>query len=106
MLTIQMDQDLFTAAVFIDVAPDEQRRVLDINIEDTEEMLKHMPGMVAAIFHKSLDGERQRVRGRLRPGLRDPARRRLQRPGLRPAQPRIQRRGQRRSLLQRHLRGS
>ena len=58
MLTIKTDQDLFTAAVFFDVVPEDQRRVLDINIEDTEEMLKHMPGMVASIFHKSLGGGR------------------------------------------------
>lgn len=58
MVTIKTDQDLFTAAVFFEVVPENQRRVLDINIEDTEETLKHMPGMVASIFHKSLGGGR------------------------------------------------
>lgn len=58
MSTIQMDRKLFTTAVFIDASPQDQRRILDINIEDTEEMFKHMRGMVATVFHKSLDGGR------------------------------------------------
>ncbi len=58
MLTISMDQNYFTVLVFFEVSPSRQRRVLDINIDDTEDKIRHMPGFVGVAFLKSLNGER------------------------------------------------
>jgi heme-degrading monooxygenase HmoA len=73
-----MDQDYFTVMVFFKASPSQQRRVLDINIDDTEDKIRHMPGFVGAAFLKSLDGERVteyiqwRSEEHLREAMKDP----------------------------------
>lgn len=58
VLSIARDQDYFTLMVFFEVSPSQQRRVLDINIDATNDRIGYMPGFVGAAFLKSLDGER------------------------------------------------
>lgn len=57
MLVLHGGQARFTALIFISVSPERQRRVLDLNIGDTEEKFQDKPGMIAVAFHTSLDGE-------------------------------------------------
>lgn len=55
MLTISRDSDLFTAMIFIEVSPDKQREMFEVNVSATEK-IERLPGFVAAAFHNSLDG--------------------------------------------------
>lgn len=55
MLTISRDSDLFTAMIFIEISPDKQQEMFEINVSATEE-IKRLPGFVGAAFHNSLDG--------------------------------------------------
>lgn len=57
-LTIRHDQQLVMALIFITVDPEQQRAALDLDRQDTETALKFSPGMVAAAFHRRLDGHR------------------------------------------------
>ena len=54
MLTISRDSDLFTAMIFIEVSPDKQREIFEVNLSATEK-IKRLPDFVAAAFHNSLD---------------------------------------------------
>lgn len=55
MLTVSKDSELFTAMIFVEVSPDKQREVFEVNVSATER-IKCLPGFVAAAFHNSLDG--------------------------------------------------
>ena len=64
--------------VFFEVSTNQQRRVLDINIEATRGKIRYMPGFVGVAFLKSLDGERVteyiqwESEGHLREAMNDP----------------------------------
>jgi quinol monooxygenase YgiN len=40
------------------VRPDRQRRLVELLVEATEEVMRHLPGFVAANIHASADGTR------------------------------------------------
>ena len=78
MLNISKDQECFTMMVFFEVSASQQRWVLDINIEATQDKIRHMPGFVGVAFLRSLDGERVteyiqwKSEGHLQEAMNDP----------------------------------
>lgn len=55
MLTIRRDSELFTAMIFVEVSPEKQQEVFEVNVSATE-WIEGLPGFVAVAFHNSLDG--------------------------------------------------
>lgn len=55
MLTIRKDSELFTAMIFVEVSPEKQQEVFEVNVSATE-WIEGLPGFVAVAFHNSLDG--------------------------------------------------
>jgi quinol monooxygenase YgiN len=58
MTTIDPSADVVTLINVFTVAPENQRRLLDVLTEATTSVVAAMPGFVSANFHRSLDGSR------------------------------------------------
>lgn len=56
MTTIQTDKPVITLINVFTVDPANQQWLLDLLIEATEKVMKHLPGYVSANIHKSIDG--------------------------------------------------
>lgn len=56
--TIATDQDVATLINVFTVTRENQKRVVDLLIELTEQVMRHRPGFVSANIHASLDGTR------------------------------------------------
>src|SRR5665213_1661333 len=55
MATISTENTVINMIEVIPIKPENQQKLLDILIDLTENIIKHMPGFVSASFHKSLD---------------------------------------------------
>jgi heme-degrading monooxygenase HmoA len=55
---ISQRSDVVTLINVFTVAPEDQRRLLDLLVEATESVMRGLPGFVSANLHKSLDGTR------------------------------------------------
>ena len=58
MTRISQRSDVVTLVNVFTVAPEDQRRLLDLLVEATESVMRGLPGFVSANLHKSLDGTR------------------------------------------------
>jgi quinol monooxygenase YgiN len=58
MATISKDNPVVTLINVFTVEPQYQQQVVDLLVEATETVMKHVPGYVSANIHKSLDGVR------------------------------------------------
>jgi quinol monooxygenase YgiN len=58
MAVISKSNDVVTLINVFTVEPQQQQRVVDLLIEATEAVMRHLPGFVSAHIHKSLDGMR------------------------------------------------
>ncbi len=56
MTTISTQQDVVTLINVFTVAPEDQRRLLDLLVEATESVMNRLPGFVSANLHTSIDG--------------------------------------------------
>ena len=55
---ISKNNKLVTLINVFTVEPEHQQEVLDILVDATEKVMKHLPGFISANLHKSLDGNR------------------------------------------------
>ncbi len=58
MTTIEVGQSVVTLVNVFTVAPEDQRALVDVLIEATEQVMRGRPGFVSANIHVSLDGTR------------------------------------------------
>ncbi len=58
MTHISKDQPVATLINVFTVAPEHQLKLVDILIEATEQVMRHLPGFISANIHKSFDGTR------------------------------------------------
>ena len=58
MTEISQRGDVVTLINVFSVAPEDQRRLLDVLVEATESVMYKLPGFISANLHKSLDGTR------------------------------------------------
>src|SRR5215210_747393 len=58
MTQISKEHQVATLINVFTVAPENQQELVDILIEATENVLRHLPGFVSANIHKSFDGTR------------------------------------------------
>ena len=58
MTTIRMEGPGVTLINIFTVAPEDQRKLLDILTRATRDVIRRMPGFISANFHLSLDGTR------------------------------------------------
>ena len=58
MTEIAPGKDLVTLVNVFMVAPENQQRLLEVLVEATQKVIRHMPGFISANFHRSLDGTR------------------------------------------------
>src|ERR1700719_3979668 len=56
MLTINTGDRPMTVINVFTVAPDRQRQLVDLLARATESSVRHIPGVVSAALHRSLDG--------------------------------------------------
>lgn len=56
--TIAADQELTTLVNVFTVEPDAQQVLVDLLIEATDRLMRHLPGFISANIHASLDGTR------------------------------------------------
>jgi quinol monooxygenase YgiN len=56
--TITVDAPIATLINVFTVPADRQRRLVDLLVRATEEVMQHQPGFIAANFHASADGTR------------------------------------------------
>lgn len=56
MTTISTSNPVITLVNVFTVDPANQQRLVDVLIEATEQVMRHIPGYVSANIHKSLDG--------------------------------------------------
>jgi quinol monooxygenase YgiN len=56
MPTIAKTDRLATVINVFTVAPDQQRRLVELLVKATESSVRHVPGFVSAALHRSLDG--------------------------------------------------
>jgi quinol monooxygenase YgiN len=56
--TISADQDVTTLINTFTVVSDSQQKLLDLLVEATEQVMRHLPGFISANFHASPDGAR------------------------------------------------
>ena len=54
--TISKDQPVVTLINTFTVAPERQEELVQLLIEATENVMKHLPGFVSANIHRGLDG--------------------------------------------------
>ena len=58
MATIEKGRDLLTLINVFTVEPENQQKLVDLLIEATEQLMKHLPGFMSANLHKSHDGKK------------------------------------------------
>jgi quinol monooxygenase YgiN len=58
MVTITEDSDIVTLINVFTVAPEDQRRLVDVLVEPTRAVMRNQQGFVSANIHRSLDGTR------------------------------------------------
>ena len=58
MTYISAEKHVYTLINVFTVAPERQDDLVNMLVETTEKLVKHIPGFVSASFHKSLDGTR------------------------------------------------
>jgi quinol monooxygenase YgiN len=56
MTMIQPGQPLVTLINVFTVEPENQARLVDLLVEATEQVMRHIPGFVSANIHRGLDG--------------------------------------------------
>ena len=56
MATISPDNPVVTLINVFTVEPAQQQRLVDLLVEATEEVMRHLPGYVSANIHRGLDG--------------------------------------------------
>jgi quinol monooxygenase YgiN len=54
--TISKDQPVVTLINTFTVAPERQEELVNLLVEATENVMKHLPGFVSANIHRGLDG--------------------------------------------------
>jgi quinol monooxygenase YgiN len=54
--TISLDNPVVTLINVFTVEPEQQQRLVDVLVEATEEVMRHLPGYVSANIHRGLDG--------------------------------------------------
>ncbi len=57
MTKIAVGQPVVTLVNVFTVEPEKQQHLVDVLIEATEVVMRHLPGYVSANIHKSLDGK-------------------------------------------------
>jgi len=58
MVTITEDSDIVTLINIFTVAPEDQRRLVDVLVEATRVVMRNKEGFISANIHRSLDGTR------------------------------------------------
>jgi len=58
MVTITEDSDIVTLINVFTVAPEDQRRLVDVLVEATRAVMRNKEGFISANIHRSLDGTR------------------------------------------------
>jgi quinol monooxygenase YgiN len=58
MVTIAKANEVVTLINVFTVAPEDQRRLVDVLVEATQAVMRKQPGFVSANIHKSLDDTR------------------------------------------------
>ena len=58
MVTITEDSDIVTLINVFTVAPEDQRRLVDVLVEATRVVMRNKEGFISANIHRSLDGTR------------------------------------------------
>jgi quinol monooxygenase YgiN len=58
MATITEDRDIVTLINVFTVAPEDQRRLVDVLVEATRAVMRNKQGFISANIHRSLDGTR------------------------------------------------
>ena len=58
MVTITEDSDIVTLINVFTVAPEDQRRLVDVLVEATRAVMRNKEGFISANIHWSLDGTR------------------------------------------------
>ncbi|WP_138431117.1 antibiotic biosynthesis monooxygenase [Fodinibius saliphilus] len=58
MITIDQNEDVFTLINGFYVDPANQKELVDLLIEATDETMSNLPGFISASIHQSGDGER------------------------------------------------
>lgn len=58
MTQIGVDRQVATMINVFSVDPENQQRLVDLLVETTESVMRHVPGFVSANIHASLDGGR------------------------------------------------
>ena len=58
MTVIDLDQDVITMVNTFTVEPANQQRLVELIVEATESVMRHVDGFVSANIHASLDGTR------------------------------------------------
>jgi heme-degrading monooxygenase HmoA len=58
MTTISPQQPLVTLINVFTVEPENQGRLVDLLVEATEQVMRHLPGFLSANIHRGLDGRR------------------------------------------------
>jgi hypothetical protein len=58
MVTITEDSDIVTLINVFTVAPEDQRRLVDVLVEATRAVMRNKEGFIPANIHRSLDGTR------------------------------------------------
>ena len=58
MVTITEDSDIVTLINVFTVAPEDQRRLVDVLVEATRVVMSNKEGFISANIHRSLDGTR------------------------------------------------
>jgi heme-degrading monooxygenase HmoA len=56
MTTIDPRQKLVTLINVFSVEPENQARLVEVLVEATEKVMRHLPGFLSANIHRSLDG--------------------------------------------------
>ena len=56
MTTINPQQQVVTLINVFTVEPESQNRLVDLLVEATERVMRHLPGFVSANIHRGLDG--------------------------------------------------
>jgi heme-degrading monooxygenase HmoA len=55
--TISKDSDVITLINVFSVDPQQQQKLINMLVDATEKVMRHLPGFIAANIHKSLDGK-------------------------------------------------
>jgi quinol monooxygenase YgiN len=58
MATIEKDNEVLTLINVFTVEPAQQKKLVDLLVEATEQTMMHLPGFVSANIHRSYDGRK------------------------------------------------